>query len=118
MRRPTSIKARWKSFLGISFGLLYTTLNIIMGSHSFTSWLARRDHVPTADKIIPIITQAGSTGMTRGAIGSVLDLDRDVLDQLLAGLVGAGLLVVTLENGVRVYRGVLENVRYIPTIDR
>ena len=44
--------------------------------------------------------------MSRKQIGSAVDLDRDVLDQLLAGLVGIGMLTVAWEGGVWVYRTV------------
>lgn len=72
---------------------------------SFTSWLETQTQIrPQSDRIIPLIAQAGATGMNRGQIGSVIDLDRDTLDQVLAGLVGFGQLTLTFENGLRVYR--------------
>lgn len=42
--------------------------------------------------------------MNRQQIGSAVDLDRDTLDQLLQGLVDFGLLTITWENGLPVYR--------------
>ena len=42
--------------------------------------------------------------MNRHQLGSAVDLDRDIVDQLLAGLVGIGILVVAWEDGVPVYR--------------
>jgi hypothetical protein len=72
---------------------------------SFHSWLDYRDRTtPLADKIVPMVAQAGIRGMTRGQIGSVIGLDRDVLDALLNGLVRFGQLAVALEDDVRVYR--------------
>jgi len=78
-----------------------------MNPQSFTSYVQRRergDHIPKADRIVPLIVQAGQQGMTRKEIGAAVDLERDVLDQLLDGLVGFGLLTVGWENGVQVFR--------------
>jgi hypothetical protein len=79
--------------------------------HDFHSWLHQRDrrqhdHVPAADKVVPLIAHAGHAGMTRGEINKAVgdDLDRDALDDLLAGLVEFGLLAVTRENGLLVFR--------------
>lgn len=80
-----------------------------MNVPSFTTWLRRRDGqpeelVPQADRLVPLVAQAGMRGLTRGQIGNAIDLAPDVLDGLLAGLVEAGLLTVSLVNGIRVYR--------------
>ena len=75
-----------------------------MLDHSFTAWFKHRDHTPQTDKIVPMIAQAGTRGMTRHQIGSIIKLNRDVLDDFLAGLVQAGLLTITNEGGLRVYR--------------
>jgi hypothetical protein len=79
--------------------------------HDFHSWLHRRDrqrqnHVPAADLVVPLVAQAEEAGMTRADIGKAVgdDLDRDALDDLLAGLVEFGLLAVTSENGLLVFR--------------
>ncbi len=37
-------------------------------------------------------------------VGNAVDLNRETLDQLIAGLVGIGLLTVAWEGGVPVYR--------------
>lgn len=66
----------------------------------------RRHLAPEADRILPLIASSGRVGMTRKQLGGAVELDRDVLDQLLAGLVGIGMLAVTWEDGVRVYRAV------------
>jgi hypothetical protein len=42
--------------------------------------------------------------MTRKQIGNAVDLDRNVLNQLLDGMVGMGLLTVAWEDGMPVYR--------------
>lgn len=71
--------------------------------YSFKSWEKRRRHLaPEADRVLPLI--AGSTGMTRKQIGNAVELDRDVLNQLLDGMVGMGLLTVAWDEGVPVYR--------------
>jgi hypothetical protein len=79
--------------------------------YSFQSWLHQREresreHVPAADLIVPLIAQAGRAGMARAEIGKAVgdDLANDALDDLLAGLVEAGLLAVTRENGLLVFR--------------
>lgn len=60
--------------------------------------------MPEADKIVPLVAQAGHVGMTRYEIGGVIDLERESLDRLLAGLTRFGMLKVSQENGVLVYR--------------
>ena len=42
--------------------------------------------------------------MNRFQLGNAVDLSRDTLDQLIAGLVGTGLLTVAWERGEPVYR--------------
>ena len=79
-----------------------------MDVHSFHSWLQQRDreqhdHIPAADKVVPLVAQAGQRGMSRSEIGKVIDLERDDLDRLLAGLVQFGLLRVTRLNGFQVF---------------
>ena len=82
-----------------------------MNIYDFHSWLRQRDrqqhdHVPVADKVVPLIAQAGHAGMTRGEIGKAIgdDVDRDALDDLLAGLVEFGLLKVEKQNGIQLFR--------------
>lgn len=60
--------------------------------------------MPEADKIVPLVAQAGSRGMARGEIGRVIELDREVLDELLAALVSVGLLTASVEDGYQVFR--------------
>ena len=48
--------------------------------------------------------------MTRRQIGNAIELDRDTLDQLIAGLVGIGLLTVAWERGVPVYRAGISGI--------
>ena len=82
-----------------------------MDIYSFHSWLhhrdrERRDHIPAADLIVPLVAQAGQAGMTRGEIGKAVgdSLDHDSVDDLLAGLVDFGLLSVAKEGGLQVFR--------------
>ena len=72
---------------------------------SFKSWERRRRHLaPEAERILPLVAAAGSAGMNRKQLGSAVDLDRDVLDHLLHGMVGIGLLTVAWDKGTPVYR--------------
>ncbi len=60
--------------------------------------------MPQADRVVPLVASAGITGMTRKELGHAINLDRDVLDQLLTGLVQAGQLSLTWEDEIPVYR--------------
>jgi hypothetical protein len=78
---------------------------------SFNTWERRRRHLaPEAERILPFIAAAGWSGMTRRQIGNAIELDRDTLDQLIAGLVGIGLLTVAWERGVPVYRAGISGI--------
>jgi hypothetical protein len=71
---------------------------------SFNSWERRRRHLaPESERILPLVASA-TVGMNRRQLGNALDLDHETLDQLLAGLVGIGVLTVAWEGGVPVYR--------------
>lgn len=76
-----------------------------MPLRSFHSW-RDRNLVPVADTILPLVAQRGAQGISRGEIGRLVDLDRDVLDELLDGFVRAGMLVLSNMNCVRTYRRV------------
>ncbi len=69
---------------------------------SFKSWERRRHLAPEADRILPLIAAAG--GLTRKQLGHAVDLERDVLDGLLGGLVQAGLLTLSWDTGIPIYR--------------
>ncbi len=72
---------------------------------SFKSWEKQRRHLaPEAERMLPLVAAAGTVGMNRRQLGNALDLDHETLDQLLAGLVGIGLLTVAWVRGVPVYR--------------
>ncbi len=73
--------------------------------YSFNNWMRRRHHLaPEADRLLPLIAGAGAMGMSRKQLGHAIKLDRDVLDELLDGLVQVGMLSVADEAGTLVYR--------------
>lgn len=70
----------------------------------FSSWVQKQQiKTPEADRILPLIA-AAPDGISRGEIGRVIKLDRQVLDEFLNGLVRIGVVQVTDKNGIRVYR--------------
>ena len=74
---------------------------------SYSTWIQKQKaKPPEADRLIPLIHQAGAAGISRGEIGSAIKLDRDVLNDLLAGLVRFGVLTVVDQGGLRSYRAV------------
>lgn len=75
-----------------------------MPLNSLTSWRHKRELLPHADRLLPLVAQRGALGISRGELGRLVDLHRDTLDELLDGFVRAGLLTLTVVNGVRVYR--------------
>ena len=80
-----------------------------MDVYDFHTWLSRRrqqqrQHIPAADKVVPLVAQAGHQGLSRSEIGKSVDLEREELDRLLAGLVEFGLLSVTVHNGLQIFR--------------
>ncbi len=84
-----------------------TSDNYGMPLPPFTTWIQKQEIKPLeADRLIPIIANAGPRGITRGEIGKAIRLERDAIDELLDGLVRFGLLTVADENGLRVYRAV------------
>ena len=80
-----------------------------MNAPDFSAWVRMRDdqrrqHVPDADRVVPLIAQAGPTGMTRTQLGHALSLEPAPLDALLDGLVAAGMLTKTWEAGNFTFR--------------
>ena len=72
---------------------------------SFTAWEQRRRNIsPESERILPMVKASGIYGMSRKQLGSAVDLDRDVFDQLLAGMVSAGILTMTNTVNGPVYR--------------
>lgn len=75
---------------------------------SFVDFLHRRSQrsspmMPEADKIVPLVTQAGPAGMTRKQLGGAVRLQWHILDNLLQALISAGLLIGTDNGGGPVY---------------
>ena len=62
------------------------------------------DLAPEADRIVPLVAAAGMMGMDRQQLGNAVDLERDVLDELLAGMIRVGVLTLAWEDGVQVFR--------------
>ena len=78
-----------------------------MALPAYSTWAQKQKlKVPEADRILPLISQAGPRGISRGEIGRASKLDRDALDSFLDGLVRVGVIQVTLEGGIRVFRAV------------
>jgi hypothetical protein len=79
--------------------------------YSFKTWEKRRkQQAPEADLMLPMIAAAGSVGMNRRQIGNAVQLDQEVLDELLAGMVQIGLLNVMWRDGLPVYRAGLSGI--------
>ena len=72
--------------------------------YSFHTYAQRRHLAPQADWILPLVAAAGLVGMNRKQIGGAVDLDRDMLDELLSGMVQIGMLTVAWDSGLPVYR--------------
>ncbi len=70
----------------------------------FTTWAKKRQLIiPEPDRLLLLIKQAGTRGMSRAEIGSATQMDRDFLDQFLDGLVRVGVLRVMDRGGMRTY---------------
>ena len=73
----------------------------------FTNWLESRKEAPQlseSDRLMRIIMKAGPGGIAEGDLKKQIDLPRQSVDQLLEGLLGLGLIVVTGQYGERVFR--------------
>ena len=110
-RQPSLNLPVFVSFGKILFRLLHNQTKSDHAHHkyrmciSFAEWEQRRRNIsPESERIYPMIRAAGVYGMTRRQIGSAVALDRDVLDQLLAGMVSAGILTMTNTVNGLVYR--------------
>lgn len=73
---------------------------------TYAEWEQRRRGVPQTDRVLPLVTAAGATGMTWKQLASAVPLDRQLLDDLLSGLVSTGLLAIAWEGGFPVYRSI------------
>lgn len=79
--------------------------------HAFPHWLRQRHLRHDGDNILPLVAAAGVDGISRKALSSVIQLEPQTLDGLLAAMVDMGMLTVNIENGVLVYRSPLTGCR-------
>ena len=80
-----------------------------MNAPTFSAWVRQRDdqrrgHVPYADRIVPLIAQAGAAGMSRTQLGHAVRLDPVALNHLLDGLVQAGMLAMAWDGWSLIFR--------------
>ena len=76
---------------------------------SFSNWLAERhpgNCSPAPNGILMAIKMAGAEGITRRELGSLFDLDGELLTKLLLAFVGVGMVAASRENGQMVFRAV------------
>ncbi|QEL17847.1 hypothetical protein [Limnoglobus roseus] len=74
----------------------------------FLSWVEQRhrrldSHISQADKIVPLLQQAGPTGMTRRQLTGAIDLEPSLVDALLSALLDSGQIRVAVVGGVHIY---------------
>ncbi len=60
--------------------------------------------IPSHQMLVMALARAGTRGLSRAELGSLVDLDGQVLEDLLAALVRAAEISVSQTNGQRVYR--------------
>jgi hypothetical protein len=75
--------------------------------HTFHQWVEARKLAPQiseSDCLMRLVMHAGPGGIAEGDLKKQIDLPRQSVDQPLAGLLGLGLIVVTGQYGVRVFR--------------
>lgn len=73
----------------------------------FRKWLRKSGdpiEIPEADRLLFVIADAGSVGLTRQQLGAQIDLPRHVLDDLLSALSQLGQISVANQGGWVVYR--------------
>ena len=74
---------------------------------SFFNWLKTNQRsLPPADKIQAFISDAGSAGVSDRRLRSMIDLPRELFDQLLGSLVTSGQIRAVNRNGEVVYYGI------------
>lgn len=75
----------------------------------FHFWVEERhrrldSHINQSDKIVPLLQQAGPTGMSRRQLTGAIDLSPSLVDGLLAALLDTGQIKVADVGGIRTYR--------------
>ena len=74
---------------------------------SFSQWLKKNQRsLPPADKIQAFIFDAGMAGVSDRRLRSLIDLPRELFDQLLVSLVASGQIRAVNRNGDLVYYGI------------
>lgn len=76
---------------------------------SFRSWVEQRhrrldSHISQADKVVPLLQQAGPGGMTRRQLGGAIALEPEMVDSLIRALLDTGQIRVADVGGVHIYR--------------
>ncbi len=73
---------------------------------TFTAWLESRTDqppLPETTRLTRLIATAGPNGVTARDLRRAVDLDRDLVDQLLAAMVAAGIVATATVDGETVY---------------
>ena len=75
----------------------------------FRSWAEERhrrldSHISQADKVVPLLQQAGPAGMSRRQLAGAIDLPPSLVDALLSALLDTGQIRVADVGGVHIYR--------------
>jgi hypothetical protein len=73
---------------------------------TFHEWLKTRE-VPDATTLALTIARAGAAGVSHDDLRRLVQISSETLEQLLAALMAAGQVVVSLRNGQRIYRAAM-----------
>lgn len=80
--------------------------------YAFSHWLRQRHLRHDGDNILPLVAAAGDQGISRKALGSVIDLEPNTLDGLLATMTALGMLAVNIQDGVPIYHTTRRSTTY------
>jgi hypothetical protein len=76
-----------------------------MQEPSFREWLENRtEDVPDATTLALLIARSGAAGISHHDLCRLAHISPDTLEALLAALITAGQITVSLRNGQRVFR--------------
>jgi hypothetical protein len=81
-----------------------------MRTISFHEWLVREhrpEEVPDATTLALLIARAGAAGISGDDLRRLVPISSETLENLLAALMAAGQVVVSLRNGQRMYRAAM-----------
>lgn len=81
----------------------------IVNTRPYLSWVQHRQHRPDsnisqADKVVPLLKQAGAAGMSRRQLAGAIDLPPSLVDGLLAALLDTGQIRIDVVGGIHTYR--------------